>query len=110
MPSYWSGTLFDYEWCLPGGEDQQGKALTLPDVYATKYWKTVKVLVSCTTITSFLMLSAGNLVGMGFLTSCVWGISQTSGIYLTAVIIWLYTASGGLFSVAYADVFQSAIG
>jgi Na+/proline symporter len=56
------------------------------------------------------MLLAGNLVGMGFITSYVWGINHTSGIYLTAVIIWLYTVSGGHFSVAYADVFQSGIG
>ena len=56
------------------------------------------------------MLLAGNLVGMGFITSYVWGISQSSGIYLTAAIIWLYTVSGGLFSVAYADVIQGAIG
>lgn len=38
-------------------------ALTLPDVLAKRYGKVVEVLVSCTTITSFLMLLAGNLVG-----------------------------------------------
>ena len=38
-------------------------ALTLPDVLAKRYGKVVEVLVSLTTITSFLMLLAGNLVG-----------------------------------------------
>ena len=41
-------------------------ALTLPDVLAKRYGKLVEVLVSLTTITSFLMLLAGNLVGTYF--------------------------------------------
>ena len=37
--------------------------LTLPDIYAKRYGKTVEILLSCVTITSFLFLLAGNLVG-----------------------------------------------
>jgi hypothetical protein len=85
-------------------------ALTLPDVFALRYGKTVEVMVSLTTITSFIMLLAGNLVGMGFIIAYTWGISQTAGIWLSAAIVWGYTVSGGLFSVSYADVVQGVIG
>jgi Na+/proline symporter len=42
----------------------QENVLTLPDVLAKRYGKIVEVVVSCITIVSFLMLLAGNLVGM----------------------------------------------
>ena len=38
--------------------------LTLPDILAKRYGKIVEVLVSIATIISFMMLLAGNLVGM----------------------------------------------
>ena len=47
---------------------------------------------------------------MGFILSYLWGIEQSNGIWTAAAIIWAYTASGGLFSVAYTDVAQGIIG
>jgi hypothetical protein len=86
------------------------QALTLPDVLSRRYGRLVEILISCTTITSFLMLLAGNLVGMGVITAYVWGIPETTGIWTAAVIVWIYTVSGGLFSVAYTDVVQGVVG
>jgi Na+/proline symporter len=71
------------------------KALTLVDVLSKRYGKTVEVLVSLITITSFIMLLAGNLVGMGFVCAYVWGTSQEAGIWIAASIIWAYTVGGG---------------
>ena len=84
--------------------------LTLPDVFAKRYGLVVEVLVSCCTIISFLCLLAGNLVGMGAILSYLWGIDQVGAIWLSAGIVWSYTATGGLFSVAYTDVVQGAVG
>lgn len=126
--------------------------LTLPDVLARRYGKVVEVLVSFASIVSFLMLLAGNLVGMGkcgktfrvphcggfaesevrifrspqplllllfhvfpasstgIITAYVWGTSIKLGIWISAIIVWMYTVSGGLFSVAYTDVVQGAVG
>lgn len=88
-------------------EDQ---ILTLPDAFAKRYGRVVEVLVSLCTVTSFLMLLAGNLVGFGAITSYVWDISDTAAIWLASIIIWLYTCCGGLFSVAYTDVVQGVMG
>lgn len=85
-------------------------ALTLPDVLAKRYGKTVEVLVSCCTIASFCCLLAGNLVGMGAIVGYTWGFNQNAGIWLSAAILWSYTVSGGLFSVAVTVRFRLVIG
>jgi Na+/proline symporter len=84
--------------------------LTLPDVYAQKYGRIIEIMTSIVTIISFTMLLAGNLVGLGSILSYVWNISLEASIYTAAAIMWVYTISGGLFSVAYTDVFQGCIG
>ena len=84
--------------------------LTLPDIFAKRYGRVVEILVGLTTICSFLMLLAGNLVGFGAITSYVWDISDQAAIWMAAGIVWIYTACGGLFSVAYTDVVQGIIG
>ncbi|CAB9519598.1 affinity choline transporter 1 [Seminavis robusta] len=84
--------------------------LTLPDILAKRYGKVVEILVSLATIISFMMLLAGNLYGMGTIFSYLWGVSTEAGVWTASTIIWAYTVSGGLFSVAYTDVFQAIIG
>lgn len=84
--------------------------LTVPDIYAKRYGRVVEVLVSFTTIVSFLFLLGGNFLGLGSLINYLWGIDRGSAIWLASGIIWAYTVSGGLFSVAYTDVLQGLIG
>ena len=84
--------------------------LTLPDIFAKRYGKAVELLVSVTTIVSFIMLLAGNLVGMGVIAAYVWGVNEAGAIWIASAVIWSYTVTGGLFSVAYTDVFQAAFG
>jgi Na+/proline symporter len=86
------------------------KVLTLPDVFAKRYGVAVEVLVSLTSIISFMMLLAGNLVGMGVILAYVWGMSETGAIWISSAVVWSYTVTGGLFSVAYTDVFQGLVG
>jgi len=84
--------------------------LTLPDILAKRYGPVVEILISLATITSFLMLLAGNLVGMGVITGYLWGVNEAGAVWVAAVIVWMYTVSGGLFSVAYTDVVQGTVG
>jgi solute:Na+ symporter, SSS family len=95
---------------LAGKINREENVLTLPDVLAKRYGKVVEVMVSLVSITSFLFLLSGNLVGMGFVSAYTWGVSPTVGIWVSAAIIWGYTVTGGLFSVAYTDVVQGAVG
>jgi Na+/proline symporter len=84
--------------------------LTLPDVFAKRYGLTVEIMVSICTIISFMMLLAGNLVGMANVLSYLWGVNFEGAVWMTAAIVWTYTATGGLFSVAYTDVAQGLMG
>lgn len=86
------------------------RILTLPDLFAKRYGATVEMLMSIATSVSFLFLLAGNLLFMGIILSYLLDISQEAGTWLAAGIIWLYTACGGLVSVAYTDVLQGAVG
>lgn len=88
----------------------EDNVLTLPDVYAKRYGSMVEILTSCATIISFMMLLAGNLVGMGAILSYLWNIEASAAIWISAAIVWFYTMSGGLFSVAFTDVVQGIIG
>lgn len=58
-------------------------ALTLPDVFAKRYGKLVELMASICTIISFLCLLAGNLVGMGAITSYLLDISQGAAIWVS---------------------------
>ena len=84
--------------------------LTLPDIYGKKYGKVVEIVTSLCTCCSFTCLRAGNLVGMGVILSYIFDISEVGAVFLSGIICLAYTACGGLFSVAYTDVVQAAIG
>jgi Na+/proline symporter len=43
-------------------------------------------------------------------SSPVWGIPEAQAVWVSALVVWAYTVSGGLFSVAYTDVVQGAMG
>lgn len=85
-------------------------ALTLPDVFAKRYGKLVEVMASICCIISFLCLLAGNLVGMGAIISYLLTMSQEGAVWLSAFVVLIYTVAGGLYSVAYTDVLQAAVG
>ena len=84
--------------------------LTLPDIYGKKYGKAVEIVTSICTCCSFLCLLAGNLVGMSVILAYIFDISEVGAVFLSGIICLAYTACGGLFSVAYTDVVQAAIG
>mmetsp|Transcript_86510 Transcript_86510/g.253219 ORF Transcript_86510/g.253219 Transcript_86510/m.253219 type:complete len:919 (-) Transcript_86510:3-2759(-) len=86
------------------------KPLTLPDCFARVYGEATEIMVSLVTIVSFIFLLAGNLVGCGKIVSFLFGMDEIIGILLATFIIWLYSAAGGLLSVAYTDVIQASIG
>lgn len=86
------------------------QVLTLPDIYGRRYGILGELAASICTCVSFLCLLAGNLVGMAAILSFLFEIKMTAGVFISGSIILVYTACGGLYSVAYTDVIQSAVG
>ncbi|PSB14912.1 sodium:solute symporter [filamentous cyanobacterium CCP2] len=83
--------------------------ITLPDFYRVKYGRTTEFVAAIVMVLSFSFLLAGNLVAGGFLFQTFLGTSYTAGVLFIALIVFIYTASGGLFAVAYTDAIQVAI-
>ena len=83
--------------------------ITLPDFYRVKYNHLTEVVASCLMVLSFSFLLAGNLVAGGYLFETFLGTSYVAGVMLLAIVVFIYTASGGLFAVAYTDAIQVAI-
>lgn len=83
--------------------------ITLPDFYRVKYGRVTEFVASLVMVLSFSFLLAGNLVAGGYLFETFLGTSYTAGVMLIAIIVFIYTVSGGLFAVAYTDAIQVAI-
>ena len=83
--------------------------ITLPDFYRLKYGRLTEVVVSIIMVLSFGFLLAGNLVAGGYVFEAFLGTSYTVGVMLIASIVFVYTASGGLFAIVYTDAIQVAI-
>lgn len=83
--------------------------ITLPDFYRVKYNRITEVVASVLMVLSFSFLLAGNLVAGGYLFQAFLGTSYLAGVMLLAIVVFIYTASGGLFAVAYTDAIQVAI-
>ncbi len=83
--------------------------ITLPDFYRVKYNRQTEVVASLLMVLSFSFLLAGNLVAGGYLFEAFLGTTYTAGVMLLAIVVFIYTASGGLFAVAYTDAIQVAI-
>jgi Na+/proline symporter len=79
------------------------------DVLAKRYGRLVEVLASLATVTSFIMLLAGNLKALGRITSYLWSISENQGIWIATIVVWAYTECGGLYSVVFTGIFQASI-
>lgn len=83
--------------------------ITLPDFYRVKYGRLTEVMSSVIMVLSFAFLLAGNLVAGGYLFQTFLGTSYTMGVIGVALLVFVYTVSGGLFAVAYTDVVQVGI-
>lgn len=83
--------------------------ITLPDFYRVKYSRLTEFVAATIMVLSFAFLLAGNLVAGGYLFQTFLGTNYLGGVMLIAIIVFIYTASGGLFAVAYTDAIQVAI-
>ncbi|MBE9047300.1 sodium:solute symporter family protein [Pleurocapsales cyanobacterium LEGE 10410] len=83
--------------------------ITLPDFYRIKYNHLTEVVASLLMVLSFSFLLAGNLVAGGYMFEAFLGTTYTAGVMLLAIVVFIYTASGGLFAVAYTDAIQVGI-
>ncbi len=85
------------------------RLLTLPDFFYRRYDKRVELIVSITCVTSFILLLAANLAGVGILLEYILGIPQLVGVLLVAAVVTVYAIAGGLFAVTWNDVLHFGV-
>lgn len=85
--------------------------LTIGDFYRKRYGKPVEVATSVAITASYLGWTSAQLTALGLAFSILSGgaLSLTEGIVLGAVIVLGYTIWGGMWSVAWTDLFQTVI-
>ena len=85
--------------------------LTIGDFYRKRYGKLVEVATSIAITASYLGWTSAQLTALGLAFSVLSGgaMSLSEGIVLGAAIVLGYTIWGGMWSVAWTDLFQTVI-
>jgi len=85
--------------------------LTIGDFYRKRYNKPVEVATSVCITLSYLGWTSAQFTALGFVFHALSGgaIPLGWGIALGAGAVLIYTLFGGMFSIAYTDLFQTAI-
>src|SRR3954467_7295883 len=82
---------------------------TLIDPFESRFGKRWAAVLFIPAMLAEVFWSAELLVAIGSSFDVILGIRLTAAILLAALVVTIYTMMGGLWSVAYTDVFQLAI-
>jgi solute:Na+ symporter, SSS family len=85
--------------------------LTIGDFYRKRYNKPVEVITSVAITASYLGWTSAQLTALGLVFAVLSGgaLSLNEGILLGSAIVLGYTIWGGMWSVAWTDLFQTVI-
>ncbi len=85
--------------------------LTIGDFYKQRYGKIVEVITSVAVVASYLGWTSAQLTALGLVIYALSGgtISLTGAIFLGSVVVLIYTIFGGMWSVAFTDLFQTIV-
>ncbi len=85
--------------------------LTIGDFYKKRYGRPAEVITSVAITASYLGWTSAQLTALGLAFSVLSGgaLSLGEGIVLGAVIVLFYTIWGGMWSVAWTDLFQTVV-
>lgn len=84
--------------------------LTIGDYYHQRYGKVVEIITSLGIAASYLGWTSAQLSALGLVINVLFPqITLNQAIAIGAVIVTIYTLSGGMWSVALTDVIQTAV-
>ncbi|GAB7140467.1 sodium:solute symporter family protein [Deferribacterales bacterium RsTz2092] len=100
--AYWVGPRIYAKACEHG-------FFTLGDYLEYRYSKLFRGTTSLMMGIGTLAIFGGQLLGIAWILQTVSGLSKTSGILIGALVVVLYSISGGLTSAAAVNMFQIAV-
>lgn len=85
--------------------------LTIGDFYRQRYGKLVEVLTSLAIAASYLGWTSAQMTALGLVIYTLSGgaIELNTAILMGAAVVMVYTLFGGMWSVAFTDLFQTVI-
>jgi SSS family transporter len=85
--------------------------LTIGDFYKQRYGKGVEVLTSFAIVASYLGWTSAQMTALGLVIATLSGgaVDLNTGILIGAGIVLIYTVFGGMWSVAFTDLFQTIV-
>lgn len=81
--------------------------VTYPDLIEDRYDSRCRIVSIITTMLANIAYNAGQLVAAGGILHVFTGWNVTFCVILSAIIVTLYTSSGGLLAVSYTDMVQT---
>jgi solute:Na+ symporter, SSS family len=85
--------------------------LTIGDFYKQRYGKAVEVVTSVAIVASYLGWTSAQMTALGLVIHTLSGgaISLNQAILLGAGVVMVYTIFGGMWSIAFTDLFQTVV-
>jgi solute:Na+ symporter, SSS family len=85
--------------------------LTIGDFYKQRYGKAVEVLTSVAIVLSYLGWTSAQMTALGLVIATLSGgaIELNTAILIGAGVVMIYTIFGGMWSVAFTDLFQTVV-
>jgi len=85
--------------------------LTIGDFYKQRYGKGVEVLTSVAIVLSYLGWTSAQMTALGLVIHVLSGgaVGLTAAILIGAGVVLVYTIFGGMWSVAFTDLFQTVV-
>ncbi len=85
--------------------------MTIGDFYKQRYGKTVEVITSFAIVASYLGWTSAQMTALGLVIHVLSGglIELNTAILLGGGVVLVYTIFGGMWSVAFTDLFQTVV-
>ncbi len=85
--------------------------MTIGDFYKKRYGKSVEVITSMAIVASYLGWTSAQMTALGLVIYALSGgaVSLNQAILLGAGVVLVYTIFGGMWSVAFTDLFQTVV-
>jgi solute:Na+ symporter, SSS family len=85
--------------------------LTIGDFYKQRYGKAVEVVTSVAIVASYLGWTSAQMTALGLVIHALSGgaVSLNQAILLGAGVVLIYTIFGGMWSIAFTDLFQTVV-
>ena len=103
-----SGALGYLVLAFLAGRLYKTQAVTTPDILAARYGKAGRFISGFFNLVYNIVVVAGQIISMATVLQFVLNVNYTTAAIITTVVFVVYTMFGGMYSVAYTDVVQSA--